>query len=60
MGNSSSMTYIGKDLSTLQSRTRYHYEVNLLAQFISLAYDEKELPNQVSFVELTSKQIQSF
>ena len=54
------MTGVAKDLDTLQSRTRYHCEPNLFAQFISLVYAEKELPNQVSCIKLASKRIQSF
>ena len=60
MGSLSSITCVAKDLNTLQSRSRYHCEVNLLAQFISLVYAEKELQNQVSCVKLEFKRIQSF
>ena len=54
------MTCVARDMNTLQSRSRYHCEVNLLAQFISLVYAEKELPDQVTCIELASKRIQSF
>ena len=54
------MTGVAKDLNALQSRTRHQCVVNLLAQFISLVYAEKELPDQVSCIKLASKRIQSF
>ena len=54
------MTGVAKDLNTPQSRTRYHCEVNLLAQFISLVDAEKQIPYQVSCVKLASKRTQLF
>ena len=60
VGSSSLMTCVAEDLNTIQSSTRYHCEVNLLAQFISLVSAEKDVPDQVSCVELASKRIQSF
>jgi hypothetical protein len=48
------------EYTNLQSRTRYHCEVNLLAQYIPLICAEKELTDQVSYVKLTSKRIQLF
>jgi hypothetical protein len=49
------MTFVAKGQITLQSRTRYPCEVNLLPQLISLVYAEKELPDQVSRVKLAFK-----
>ena len=60
MESSSSVTCVAKDPKTLQSRTRYHREGNLLAQFSSLVYAQKPLPDQVSCVKLESKRIQLF
>ena len=58
MGSSSEKTSVAKDLNTLQTRTRYHCEVNLRAQYIPLICTEIELTDQFSCVKLTSKRIQ--
>ena len=49
-----------KDLNTAESRTAYHFELSLFAQFISLIYAQRRQLDQVSDVKLASKRVQLF
>ena len=59
MESSSWMTCAAKVPNPAQSRTHDQFDLSMFAQFISLIYAEKELPDQVPYVKLAFKGIQS-